>query len=90
MNLYLKPFAEINLAEQPFQRDSWTQSMRIYVSYIFYNFDVVAGLDMPTSNLFLPGTTPSLLDMALVNDITLFDILHDLIEAEGFTAGWPS
>ena len=25
MDLYLKPFAEINIAEQRFQRDSWTQ-----------------------------------------------------------------
>ena len=29
MNLYLKPFAEINLAEQPFQLDSWTQHIPI-------------------------------------------------------------
>ena len=29
-------------------------------------------------------------DMAPLYDITLFDILHDLIEAESFTARCPS
>ena len=29
MNLYLKSFAETNLAEQPFQRDSWTRHISI-------------------------------------------------------------
>ena len=48
------------------------------------------GLDRHTSNLFLPGTTPSLLDMAPLYDMTLFFSFHDLIEAESFTAGSPS
>ena len=29
MNLYLKPFAEINLVEQSFQSDSWAQHISI-------------------------------------------------------------
>ena len=29
MNLYLTPFTEINLAEQPFQPDSWAQHVSI-------------------------------------------------------------
>ena len=43
-----------------------------------------------TFSFSLPRMTPSLLDMALLYDITLFHILHDLIEAESVTAKCPS
>ena len=43
----------------------------------------------PHLTFSLLGTTPSLLDMVLLYNITLFEILHDLIEAESFTAGCP-
>ena len=43
MNLYLKSFAQINLAEQPFQRDSWTQHILIRLRP---NFST-ASLDQP-------------------------------------------
>ena len=44
----------------------------------------------PHLTFSLPATTPSVLDMVPLYDITLFGILHDLIEAECFTAGYPN
>ena len=46
MNLYLKP--EINLAEKPFQRDSWTQHISIRLRPIF-----------STTSLALPRIVPT-------------------------------
>ena len=111
--LIFKPFAEINLAEQPFQLDSWTQHILIPLWPIVSTISLTLPCILPTfhkdtCNLHilhtwcgrsmtiwidphltfsLLETTPSLLDMAPLYDITLFDILHDLIEAESFTAG---
>ena len=67
----------------------YLHSMRIPVIYIFYIFDVVFWID-PHLTFYLLVTTPSLLDMASLYDMTLFDILHDLIETESFTAGYLS
>ena len=160
MNLNLKPFAEINLAEQPFQRDSWTQHILIRLRPIVSTTSLALPPIVPTfhedtcnlhhslthypwlwlycclcpsnwgrqqtassSSPFFPverilhywhyiilhiwhcrwmmvwidphltfcllGTTPSLLVMDTLYNITLFDILHNLNEAKGFTEGCP-
>ena len=114
MNLYLKPSAQINLAEQPFQRDSWSQhilirlrpnvsttslpqpcivptfhkdSRNLHILHTWCGCWMVVWIG-PHLTFSLLGTRPSLLDMVLLY-IILFDILHDLIEAESFTAECP-
>ena len=47
MNLNLKPLTEINLAMQPFQRDSWTQYTSICIQPI-----------VSTTSLALPRIVP--------------------------------
>lgn len=112
MNLHLKSFAEINLAEQTFQRDCWTQyiislwpiisTTSLALQHIVPTFHedkhilhilhswcgcwIMVWIELHIT-FYLPGTMPSLLDIApLYNTICNFAWLDWGIK---FTAGYP-